>query len=83
MRSPASVPLSSNSADSTTGKAIDLGAGIFLDLHRQIVGLGPVFELVVIAEIDLAQAVRLRPAAAEISKPFSGVDGGPPLVPQA
>src|SRR5262245_23699449 len=40
-----------------------LGARELPDLGRELVGLGPVFELVVVAEIDLAQAVRLGPAA--------------------
>src|SRR5262249_25212284 len=44
-----------------------LAAGIFPDLGRKIVGLGPVLELVVIAEIDLAQAAWLGPAAPEVA----------------
>ena len=43
-----------------------LGAGIFAHLGREIIGLGPVFEFVVVAEIDFAQAACFRPAAAEI-----------------
>src|SRR6185437_11574390 len=39
-------------------KIIDLGAGIFFDLGREIIGLRPIFQLVVIAKIDLAQAAR-------------------------
>src|SRR6266702_1019368 len=48
------------------GEIIDFGAGKFLDLGREIVGLGPIFQFVVVAEIDLAQSVRLRPAAPKI-----------------
>src|SRR6266436_5854786 len=45
-------------------KTVGLGADILLHLGGEIVGLGPIFKLVVIAEIHLAQPVRVRPAAA-------------------
>src|SRR5437899_8606762 len=43
------------------------GAREFPDLGRELVGLGPVFELVVIAKIDLAQAGRLWTTALEVA----------------
>src|SRR5215510_94423 len=44
-----------------------LGARELSDLGRELVGLGPIFELVVIAEIDLAQAAGLGTAALEVA----------------
>ena len=49
------------------GKTVGLGAGILLHLRQQVVGLGPVFEFVVIAEVDFPQPVRLRPAAPDLA----------------
>src|SRR5262249_8287357 len=43
--------------------------GKFSDLGRELIGLRPVFELVVVAEINLAQAARLGTAALEVLPP--------------
>src|SRR5258708_10262818 len=43
-------------------KAVGLGADILLHLGGEIVGLGPIFELVVIAEIHFAQPARVGTA---------------------
>ena len=48
-------------------ESVHLGAGILLDLGAEIVGLGPIFQLVVVAEIDLVAAIGLRTAAAEVT----------------
>src|SRR5262245_23541369 len=49
-------------------KAVGLGAGILLHLLREIVGLGPILQLVVVAEIDFAQTARLCTAAAKVAE---------------
>src|SRR5437016_2624274 len=60
-------------------ETVGLGAGILLHLRGEIVGLGPIFELIVIAEIDLAQSARLRPATAEFAPPAKRQSGRPAI----
>src|SRR5215510_5048883 len=48
-------------------KVEHLGAGEFSDLGRELIGLRPVFELVVVTEINFAQAAGLRTAALEVA----------------
>jgi hypothetical protein len=54
-----------------------------LHLRQQVVGLGPVFEFVVIAEVDSRSPFASGRQRLTSRQPLSGVDGGPPLVPQA
>ena len=51
-------------------KAVALRAGISLHLRQQVVGSRPIFEFVVIAEIDFVEAGRLWPATMKIAPPI-------------